>query len=95
MVPVLGVVQSFSQRHTDTISSVLDVSENRPLCPVLIPLETNAIGIEWDYQRINITKGSEFVLECTIGKCQSQYKSDSATCEILCLVKCKYFSDSN
>jgi hypothetical protein len=84
------IVQSFSLGNVNAIRSMLNVVEHWSFGPFLIPLETNAVSIGWDNQIIDIPQGNELVLECTVRECQTQYKSDSATREVLGFIKRKY-----
>lgn len=58
---VFCILQSFGLGDADPIRSVLDIAEDWPFSPFVVPLETNAVGIGRDNQTIDIFQRSELV----------------------------------
>jgi hypothetical protein len=77
---VFCILQSFGLGDADPTGSVLNIAEDRPFSPFVIPLETNAVSIGRDNQAIDIFQRSELVLKCIISQCQSQHESNPAAC---------------
>jgi hypothetical protein len=47
-MPVFRILQGIGLGHADPIGSMLDVPEDRPFSPLIVLLETNAVGIGRD-----------------------------------------------
>jgi hypothetical protein len=69
--------------------SLLDIAEDRSLCPCLIPLQTDVICAAWDNKLINLSERHEPILKGVVCQCKSHYKEYWAADNILALRESK------
>jgi hypothetical protein len=62
-VPVLLVAEGPCCRDVDPIRGFLDITEDWPLCLLLVPLKTDTVLARQDNQVIDLCKRRKLVLE--------------------------------
>jgi hypothetical protein len=69
--------------------SLLDIAEDGPLRPLLIPLQKDAIRAARDDELINLRERREPILERVVCQRESHHKEDRAADKVLAFIECK------